>query len=141
MPTGLNTNAEAEITKLVDEANQIKTNSSMADINQKFNTASDKIQQVNEIIDKYFSELSEDQFNKVILDNYNSHLIINANNKQYSSIVYKVKDKNDLLLIVTPTGLSLFSNEKVSTLEEFKKLITSDLKNMAKRKQNIFWFS
>ncbi|WAM09274.1 hypothetical protein ONA24_04220 [Mycoplasmopsis cynos] len=29
MPTGLNTNAEAEITKLVDEANQIKTNSSM----------------------------------------------------------------------------------------------------------------
>ncbi|WAM09273.1 hypothetical protein ONA24_04215 [Mycoplasmopsis cynos] len=111
------------------------------DINQKFNTASDKIQQVNEIIDKYFSELSEDQFNKVILDNYNSHLIINANNKQYSSIVYKVKDKNDLLLIVTPTGLSLFSNEKVSTLEEFKKLITSDLKNMAKRKQNIFWFS
>ncbi|UWV82286.1 hypothetical protein NW067_04660 [Mycoplasmopsis cynos] len=130
MPTGLNTNAEAEITKLVDEANQIKTNSSMADINQKFNTASDKIQQVNEIIDKYFSELSEDQFNKVILDNYNSHLIINANNKQYSSIVYKVKDKNDLLLIVTPTGLSLFSNEKVSTLEEFKKLITSDLKNI-----------
>ncbi|WAM11098.1 hypothetical protein ONA00_01050 [Mycoplasmopsis cynos] len=134
MPTGLNTNAEAEIKKLVDEANQIKTNSGMMDINQKFNTASDKIQQVNEIIDKYFSELSEDQFNKVILENYNSHLIINANNKQYSSIVYKVKDKNDLLLIVTPTGLSLFSNKKVSSLEEFKKLITSDLKNMAKRK-------
>ncbi|UWV92676.1 hypothetical protein NWE57_01015 [Mycoplasmopsis cynos] len=120
MPTGLNTNAEAEIKKLVDEANQIKTNSGMMDINQKFNTASDKIQQVNEIIDKYFSELSEDQFNKVILENYNSHLIINANNKQYSSIVYKVKDKNDLLLIVTPTGLSLFSNKKVSSLEEFK---------------------
>ncbi|WAM04919.1 hypothetical protein ONA01_01795 [Mycoplasmopsis cynos] len=137
MPTGLNTNAEAEIKKLVDEANQIKTNSGMMDINQKFNTASDKIQQVNEIIDKYFSELSEDQFNKVILENYNSHLIINANNKQYSSIVYKVKDKNDLLLIVTPTGLSLFSNKKVSSLEEFKKLITSDLKNMEKEIKHI----
>ncbi|WP_338583056.1 HinT-interacting membrane complex protein P80 [Mycoplasmopsis cynos] len=138
MPTGLNTNAESEIKKLVDEAKKVQMDSKITDINQKFNTASDKIQQVNEIIDKYFSELSEDQFNKVILENYNSHLIINANNKQYSSIVYKVKDKNDLLLIVTPTGLSLFSNKKVSTLGEFKKLITSDLKNMAKGNKTYF---
>ncbi|AMD81578.1 putative membrane protein P80 [Mycoplasmopsis canis PG 14] len=140
MPSGYNASAEAEIEKLLREAENIQKDSNINDINEKMNKVSAKLEEVNTLIDSYFNELNDEQFNKVIHDNYNKNLEITIENKKYNSLVYKVENKDDQLLVLTKSGISIFTNEKAETLDKFKEYLKNDLKNIAKGNKAFFSF-
>ncbi|ATO31125.1 hypothetical protein CO229_03430 [Mycoplasmopsis bovirhinis] len=131
MPSGFNTKIEQEIAKLVQEAKDLVNDSSISDQNEKFNKISAKLEEANLLIDRYFTELTNEQFNDVVLDKYNKNFEIKVANNSYNSLVYKVKDKENLLLVLTKSGVAMFANTHLDTLDKFKEYITKDLVNIA----------
>ncbi|WBP84008.1 HinT-interacting membrane complex protein P80 [Mycoplasmopsis edwardii] len=138
MPSGINPEAEAKITQLINDAKVAKDDASITNENEKSNKISSKLQEANELIQKYFDELTEEQFNKVIIENYNSQFNTDINNKTFTSLVYKIKDKDDSLLVLTPKGISIFNNQRITTIDKFNELLKSDLENIAKGAKSYF---
>lgn len=129
-------NTKTQIDKLLEEAKKIENGSEIKGTdtvakNSALNKMSDLISQVNIIIQRYLTQLSDANFNDLVGVVYRDNIVKTVSNRQYTSFIYNVQGSLDTKAVLTPAGITLVKNKKIANKEEFLKLIKSDLLNLS----------
>ncbi|TDV24228.1 hypothetical protein BCF59_0180 [Mycoplasmopsis mustelae] len=127
LPSGINPERETIIQSKLQQAQTLVTKNNPNDGRKITNL----IEEVNKNIEILINSMTAQQFSDYVRARFNDNfnVVVHSTDK-YLSFAYRVKNKPDFLIIPTEKGLMLYKNQEITSLDQFKTFIKTDLENL-----------